>query len=240
MPARLRVAVRGGVTAGRKTMKSVVTVLVILLLAAAGAAGAGDNIKWKRSKELNFVGPDELYGKTEDGFEKLTEAYTLTWKASRGSKLGFIQARFFGWDLYCANLESLIEKGKLEASALESEVEKSRELFREKLIFYVTAGATEANYARLSNHNIWDIYLEVDGEERPPVKLEPVENPVVGTIRIESSRSDPLNIFTQVFIHRSYVVEFENPYNESRPPHIRLVMSCDECRRGFEWRFKEE
>jgi hypothetical protein len=221
-------------------MRNITKILIVLTLAAAGAAGAGDKIKWKRSKELNFVGPDEPYGKTEDGFEKLSEVYTLTWKASRGSKLGFIQARFYGWDLYCANLESLIEQGKLEESALESEVEKSKELFREKLIFYVTVGATEANYARLSNHNIWDIHLEANAEERAPVKLEPVENPVVGTIRIESSRSSPLNIFTQVFIHRSYVLEFENPYNDSRPLNIRLVLSCDECRRGFEWRFKEE
>jgi hypothetical protein len=214
--------------------------VAVLLLAAAAAAGAGDDVKWKRSKELNFIGPDDRTETTEGDFEKLTESHTLTWKASRGGKLGFIQARFYGWDLFCANLKSLVEKGQLDERALDSEIAASKERFRENLLFYVTVGATEEKYARLSNHNIWDIYLVIGGEKGSPLKIEPVENPVVGTLQLDSSGSDPRNIFVQAFLHRSYVIEFENPYDESRPPNIRLVFSCAECRRGFEWRFVEE
>ena len=221
-------------------MRSLVSVLTILLLATAAAAGAGDKVKWKRSKEIDFVKAEDRIEIAAADFEKLTEDYTLTWKASRGSKLGFIEARFFGWDLYCANMKSLVEKGQLERSALEPEVEKSRALFREKLLFYVTVGATQEKFARLSNRNFWDIYLVVDDEKASPLKLEPVENPVIGTVQLDSSGGDPLNIFAQVFVHRSYVIEFENPYTESRPPNIQLVFSCEECTRGFEWRFEEE
>jgi hypothetical protein len=221
-------------------MRRLGTLLTALLLAAAAAAGAGDDIKWKRSKDLTYVAPDADAGPFAGEFEELSREYTLTWRKRPGDYVFLVEARYYGWDLFCANLHNLAREGKFEPSELQKRADESRDYFRDNLVFYVTVGAERVSEARLSNRMFWTIYADAGREKLEPEAVEPVENPVVAELTLSSWSTFSPTIEVGIYPYKSYVVRFANPYRNTRPEAVRLVLTSKDCRRGFEWRFKQD
>jgi hypothetical protein len=225
------------VTAARKRMKSVVAVLVILLLAAAGAAGAGDDIKWKRSKGLEYHSPETNPLSYGDVQRELVKKCAMEWTASTwGADVAQMVVVYVDWGLFYGNYRSLTEKRRWK----EVDVDSWREAFGQNYYFLAAISARDKPESRLSNRTVWEVVVEIDGREVAPDKVRPVEGGDFETTQTITyigapSLSNKFRYFTSI-----YVVEIAKPDPNAIPRNLKLMILGNECRRGFEWRFEEE
>ncbi|MEE8640585.1 MAG: hypothetical protein V3T41_09275 [bacterium] len=221
-------------------MRRLVTVLTALLLATAAAAGAGDNIKWKRAKNLEYASPDEPLGGFTEDFDKIVERNTLKWLASHGSDFNYIRATYVDWRLFCTHLQAQAQAGIIGRGNIEDAAEKAREEYEGKFQFLVAVTNRRIEWARLTNKDFWEVYLEVDGEKIAPVKMEPLDDGRKTSARIFTDLSGHHPGAIYAYANRTYKLTFDAPQPELRPRNLKLVLLCEKARRGFEWRFKEE
>lgn len=227
-------------------MRKFVTVLAVLVVAAA-AAGAGDKTKWKRSKDLEFVSPTTGRSEVSGRYEDVRDIRTLEWKRSFGNYyVEGITVTYVDWALYCKVVTKGPDPGPESFCWKSLTYEKPEKLFDDAVIFYVKLTAWE-DYRDLEDGEQWDLYLLKGTERYAPLVI--LKDPDTDRPRTKDSafRDLPtLGIMPGPTIEFDpsvcYSVVFENPYAdvEGSPPSLQFVMECDECRRGFEWRFKEE
>jgi hypothetical protein len=223
------------------------TVPIALLLAAAAAAGAGDDIKWKRSQDLTFVPTTTNRSDVFGTYEDTKDSRTLTWKRSFGNYyVEGITVTYVDWALYCK------AAGKDPGQTPESfcwkslTYEDASKLFQDAVIFYVNLTAWE-DYRDLEDSGKWELYLLKNDERCAPLTI--LKNPATDKPRTKDTAFRDLNslgLMSGPTIEYDpsvgFSTVFENPYVDSQgpPPPLRLVIECDECRRGFEWRFKQD
>ena len=218
-------------------MRRLVSVLTILLLATAAAAGAGDDIKWKRSKDLTFVVPGGE-ATTSCEFNELARKYTLSWENYRADEVYAVEATYIGWDVVYTVLSISLAGGIIDEDEFNNELENERERFRNNIIFTVSVLADSDKHARLSNRLYWEVYLADGGKKIPAAEIEFSESAFEEALlrALYEAGLGGLIIRSK----KKYVVTFAKPYAGSVPTSLKLVVLCDDCRRGFEWRFKQD
>ena len=218
-------------------MRNIIAVLAILLLAAAGAAGAGDGIKWKRAKGLTYITPGNEVPLAPDDRKEYLQKYELSWSAPYGEDIYKITAVYLAWDFRYYYLTDLLESGQLGFDEYAAELGKASDDFDQYLNFFVIVLADEERHARLSNRNYWEVYLKSGEEKTLPSKIEFYESPFKAAVlkALYEAGLGPLIIRSE----KTYFITFSNPFRASCPSSIQLILLCEDCRRGFEWRFKE-
>ncbi|MEE8640584.1 MAG: hypothetical protein V3T41_09270 [bacterium] len=214
------------------------TLLIALLLATAAAAGAGDNIKWKRAKNLTYVTPGNETPSALADPEEMFEQYTLSWSNPHGKDIYEIVATYVAWDFIYTHLSESFAAGHMDLEEFTAGLEKGRENFENKINLLVTVLADEERHARLSNRHYWNVSLQSGVEKFQPSKIELRESSFEeGLVKSpnETGSGTPIRLSM-----KTYVVTFDHPYKIHVPASIKLILLCDDCRRGFEWRFVEE
>jgi hypothetical protein len=223
------------VSEGRKMFRRSIKVLTILLLATAAAAGAGDDIKWKRSKGLEFHSTEMDPFSFRHEKRELLEKCTMTWKPSSWSPdFAQISAVYFDWGLFHSNFRCITRKKRW----TEVDLNSWRENFRQKYYFLVAISARSKPESRLSNRTVWEVVFEIDGQELAPGNIEPVEGGTSESTRRIEYRDAPSLSYEFHYSTNVYLVDVENPAPNKAPKNIKLILLGPECR-GFEWRFKE-
>jgi hypothetical protein len=214
------------------------TIAWILIAFIATAAGAGDDVKWKRAKDLTYLTPGNETASSVGDPSGITEKYTLSWSTSRGDDIYEITATYVSWEFMYTVLYDSLVGGCLDCEEFATELEKASENFNNNLYFIVTVLADEERHARLSNRVYWDVSLDANGEKIAPTKIEFCESAFEEALLLALYQAGlgPLIIRSK----KTYAVEFNNPYKAADPISIKLILLCEDCRRGFEWRFKEE
>ncbi len=222
-------------------MRRSITLIAILLLATAAAAGAGDNIKWKRSKKLEFVPINSNTEGISDNYEKTSSKYSLKWTPFGHHKIGFIQVVFHNWEVYVSDLKAQAKAGKIDANTLPAAVAKGIDVYRPYFTFYVSVNTFVPLYSFLVEGGPWTIYLidPVSGTHIPPVIIEQVGDSLFGVFEVGSAYGGS-GMLISAATQTTYKVVF--PYADASLcyPSLKLVLTCDLCRRGFEWRFVDE
>ncbi|MEE9458108.1 MAG: hypothetical protein V3W11_13265 [bacterium] len=222
-------------------MRRLVTVLTALLLATAAAAGAGDDIKWKRSKKLDFVPINSNTEGISDNYEKTTSKYSLKWTPFGHHKIGFIQVVLHNWEVYVSDLKAQAKAGKIDANTLPAAVAKGIDVYPRYFTFYVSINTFAPLYSFLVEGGPWTIYLvdPVSGKPVAPVSIEPIGEPLIGVFEVGSVYGGK-GMLISAATQTTYKVIFAYANASSYCASLKLVLTCDLCRRGFEWRFVEE
>lgn len=218
-------------------MRSIAAVMTVIALTGVGAAGAGDDIKWKRAKGLEYHSPETNPLSYADKQKELLEKCSMSWMASTwGADLGQIVAAYVDWGLFYSNYRSITGKKRWK----EVDVDSWREAFGQNYYFLVAISALKKPESRLSNRTVWEVEIEIDGRELAADNIRPVEGgnfETTQTIKYldAPSLSNKFLYFTSV-----YLVEIAKPDPDAKPRNLKLKILGNECRRGFEWRFKED
>jgi hypothetical protein len=123
---------------------------------------------------------------------------------------------------------------------MEDAAEKAREEYEGKFQFLVVVAARRIEWARISNKDFWEVYLEVDGEKIAPAKMEPFDEGRKTSARIFTDLSGHHPGAIYAYANRTYMLIFDTPKPGLRPKNLKLVLLCEKARRGFEWLFKED
>jgi hypothetical protein len=239
-------------------MRRSVTLLIALLLATAAAAGAGDNVKWERSALIPCFTLDADVASSDDESAAVLQRYTLSWdSARRNAAVGHVGALFYGWEVHCARLRREAAQKQIPDFVLQAKAEEARALFERLLFFFVTVAVRDEADANLADPSRWEIYLLRDGVKQNPTFLgEPDAAFRDITVRPISVRTapgtlgDPVNktpppagtreTDETAAYRKIYKVAFDNPWEDAPRGSMKLVITGEKFRRGFEWRFVEE
>jgi hypothetical protein len=240
-------------------MRSIAGLLAVIVLAAA--AGAGDDVKWDNSDEIPYAGLDSDGSAASVAYDEEVARYSVGWLPAAGkTEIDFIEATYYGWGLHCSRLKAAVADGKCSESAFFYEIERSKDIFRNFIIFYVTISARAQPDTNLANPRRWTIYLERGEEPLEPVLMTEDKNAPRGAIvrylkeawippamaaKNKFTKEDLEYIYSRCFEdivwHRkTYKVAFVNTSGEPPRENLRLVITGDKAQRGFEWRFEEE
>ncbi len=239
-------------------MRRLGTLLTALLLATAAAAGAGDNIKWERSGLIPCFTLDVDVTSSDDEFAAVLERYTLSWdSARRNAAVGHFGALFYGWEVHCARLRRDAARKQIPAFVLKAKAEEARTQFESLLIFFVAVAARDEADANLADPSRWEISLLWNGAKQNPAFLGELDaafrditvTPISlvtapGTFGDAESKNPPPADYLELegaAAHRKiYKAAFDNPWKGAPRGSLKLVITGERFRRGFEWRFKEE
>jgi hypothetical protein len=125
------------------------------------------------------------------------------------------------------------------------------------LFFFVTVAARDEADANLADPSRWEVYLLFDGVKQNPTFLgEPdaaFRNITVRPISLRTAPGTlgdgankrpppPGNVETNgnAAYRKIYKVAFDNPWEDAPRGSVKLVITGEKFRRGFEWRFVEE
>lgn len=224
-------------------MRNLVAVMTVLTIAAAGAVGAGDDIKWSKSKKIEYVSTDDDPAPFDKTAEDYINKYYVSWAPYTNNLIDRIQIYYYGWDFLCGKLNYQLRTGEITAAEYESEVRKQRKLCRKYLKFEIRIRFKNEDFYERADEDYWRMYVRGPGGEREVISCE-AESALEGELQtyIVGSTSVGMVPAGDYYFERYFTVMFENPYAdiEGPPPSLQLVMECDECRRGFEWRFKND
>jgi hypothetical protein len=214
---------------------------VILAAISTTAAGAGDDIKWTKSKELKFVPINSDTDSISDNFEKTSSRYSLNWKPFGQHKIEFIQAVLYNWEVYVSDLKTQGKAGKINADVMPSEIAKGAQVYSQYFTFFVSVNAYAPAYVYLEKGGPWTIYL-VDpstGEPVPPVSIEPVGEFLAGVFE-DGYAYGGAGVYISGAVQQTFELVFPCADASSYHNSVKLVLTSDLCRRGFEWRFEDE
>ena len=238
-------------------MRGLFKLLSVLLLATAAAAGAGDDVK-ERSASIPCLALDADVAASDDEFAAVLKRYVLRWDSlRRNAPIGHVGAVFYGWEVHCARLRRDAAAKQIPAFALRTKAEEARKVFGRLLIFFVAVAARYEPDANLADPSRWEVYLLYNGERRNPnflgepdaafrdIKVVPISlQTAPGTLDGAAGKTRPpagnLETFGNPIYRKIYKVAFDNPWGAAPRGSVKLVVAGEKCRRGFEWRFKEE
>jgi hypothetical protein len=225
-------------------MWKLVALLAVFMLAAAAAAGAGDKIKWSKSKKIEYVSPDEDSSSLSDDCHNVGLRYTVSWQPYTEPYIYSVDVTYYSWELFAAGINVRRNLGQCVGEDYETEVNTERNLHRKYLTFDVVMVIKSQSFYDESGKGYWKFYLMCGDEELEPINVQyfayPPDSWYFGGYMIQFVPSRWLH-YTHAF-----KAIFENPYwNEAEkraepPPSLKLVVSGEEATRGFEWRFKED
>ena|GEM_PF-3247643 len=225
-------------------MRRLGTLLTALLLATAAAAGAGDNIKWERSKKLEYVSPEEDPAGLSDDRYKVGLRYTVSWHPYTHNQIYSVDVTYYSWELFAAGINVRRNLGQCTGAAYEKKVATERTLHCKYLTFDVVIVVRHRSFYYESGEGYWRFYLLHEGEELEPINVQysacPPDSWYFHPYFIQFIPADCLH-YTHAF-----KAVFENPcWNRAEkkakaPPYIKVVVAGEEATRGFEWRFKQD
>jgi hypothetical protein len=219
-------------------VRRLVTVITILPLATAAAAGAGDDIKWESASEIPYVDLAGDGSTAPPAYDEEVERYSAAWLPAVGTpEIDFIEATYYGWRLHCSRLKAAVADGKLSESAFFYEVERSKDVFRNFVIFYVTISALAQPDTNLANPRRWTIYLERGEEKFAPASIKIDQNAPTHIFIIKKYGK---RVGVKNWYRKTYKIAFANRGGGPPSENLRLVITGEKARRGFEWRFKED
>jgi hypothetical protein len=237
-----------------------VGVFITAVMLVAASAGAEEGVTWKRSGEIPFVPLTEDASAASAEYDDVCEKYTVSWMAVLpGSEINFIEATFYGWGLHCSRLKKAVADGKVKESELPAETEKAKSVFRNFLIFYVTISARERADTDLADPDRWTVYLEREGRQLEPALINVDKNAprtvvvrelhdavipkkYAGKTKFTAAELHDIRVLESediVWRRKTFKIAFVNPYRDPPRENLRLVITGEKARRGFEWRFKE-
>ena len=225
-------------------MRRLGTLVIALLLATAAAAGAGDKIKWSKSKKLEYVSADEAPASLSDDQYKVGLRYTVSWQPYTNPYIYSFDVTYYSWELFAAGINVRRNLGRCVGEEYDKEVKTECNLHRKYLTFDVVMVVKHQSFYDESGEGYWKFCLLCEGEEREPINVRYFAYPpdswyFCGYI---------IQFIPSRWLHYTHAFKavFENPnWNEAEkraepPRSIKLVVSGEEATRGFEWRFKEE
>jgi hypothetical protein len=233
------VAVQRGVSEGRKTVRRLIALFIALLLATAAAAGAGDDIKWCKSKKITYYSPATNPSQFGKNTTHIAKKYRLTWSPYFNNNLDHIAVRWSGWEWFATKLNSALEHGNLPLKEYEKGIAEGRGKREKYLIFEVTVAAKTEEFYKLATEDYWEFRIITGEGELKPIGVEGK-----GALRGKTFASEIGSVGASTYITdklycNDFTVYFENPYKDTTPETLKFVISGEEIKRGFEWRFKE-
>ncbi len=225
-------------------MRRLGTLLTVLLLATAAAAGAGDSVKWSKSKKLEYVSAEEDPAGLSDDRYKVGLRYTVSWQPYTHNQIYSVDVTYYSWELFAAGVNVRRNLDQCVGAAYEKKVTKERTLHRKYLTFDVVIVVRHGSFYDESGEGYWRFYLLYEGEELEPINVQ------YSACAPDSWYFPPyvIQFIPAHYLHYTHAFKavFENPFwNQAEkkaepPPYIKLVVSGEEATRGFEWRFKQD
>jgi hypothetical protein len=215
-------------------MRRLGTLVIALLLATAAAAG----VKWTRTDELPFATPLVKEALLTQDLRAATQKYLLSWESHKDLEYLRIDAIMFSWEIRYKWLLLQLEKGELDYDEYRGTLDKARTEALKYIDVVITAVADKETHARLSNREYWDIYLDVNGQNVAPLKIEFDRDSAKALLAFEDFGFGYYS--PAIYFKKTYLLRFENPKPGLNPGSVKLVLSSERCRRGFEWRFKQD
>jgi hypothetical protein len=201
------------------------------------AAWAGGDIKWTRSEELPFISPDGGVPAEED-LETIRGRYTLQTKGGWFQDIREIKAILLPWAFFYYMMRSECKKHKTSEAEYTEQYERTLKDFNASLCFEISIKGKESMEARLQHERFWEVYLDIEGEKIEPQSIKPLG--AKRDLEVFRYTNPASKTEASLLIEKGYSVFFKNPFAGERPKVIKLVLLGEKCRRGFEWRFKEE
>jgi hypothetical protein len=224
-------------------------VITILPLATAAAAGAGDKIKWSKSKKIEYISPDEDPAQFDKLYTDYFERYTITWGPYTNNEIDFMTATYQAWPYFASYANKRLRMGQVSTQTYEEGVRKEREFQKKHLTFTVTMKIKYDSFWETATADYWRFYIPVESGDVEPKDVNRVEllNPdaITGVSVIEdySPIQHKLCLYGGPRVNeRTFKIVFENPYADAEhfPSTLKLIVASDKVTRGFEWRFKED
>ena len=212
---------------------------IALPLATALAAGAGDDIKWSKSKGITYypasVDPSQLGSSTTH----IADKYRLTWSPYFNKDLDHIAVRWSSWEWHATRLNSALDHSNLPPKEYEKGIAEGREKRDKFLIFEVTVAAKTEDFYHLATEDYWTFKLKTGEGELEPYGVEGKGALRGKTFTSEVGSAGASTYIAEKLYCNDFTVYFENPYKDITPEALKFVIAGGDIKRGFEWRFKE-
>jgi len=221
-------------------MRRSVTLLTALLLATAAAAGAGDNIKWKRSKKLKTVPPTFDVSEFGSDVELMGRAYMLDWAPYADRNIDFVHATYYGWEVYAVTMNNDVRKRALTKEGLPAKAEAARRDFEDYVLFLVKIRIKNEEFYETTGDQYWKFYSPTSNGDVEPARIDCNSYKKSITAAIVFGAPAVSAPGPDYRWYREYKVYFDKAALGEEPETRKLVVTGGEINRGFEWRFKEE
>jgi hypothetical protein len=149
--------------------------------------------------------------------------------------------------MYCVALKSRISEGKLSENEAEERAAKDKDKFRKLAVFAVAVSVNDASMVELLAPDNWTAEAEVGGSVRETTVSNRLsfELPALffgaGTsneVTFYGWRSLTWHIWGYTLPVATFFVSFKPEENWNLKNGMKLILRCNDLRRGFEWRFK--
>jgi len=227
-----------------------IKVLTILLLATAAAAGAGDNVKWSKSKKIEYFPYENTFRDVNIGEEKVQDKYMVSWyPVTRMNPVEFVDVTYISWEMYCVALKTHISEGKISENEAEGMATEDKDKFLNLAVFAVAVSVNDSSMFDLLEPGNWTAEAEVGGSVRETTVSNRLSFGLpalffsAGTsneVTFSGWRSLTWHIWGYTLPVATFFVAFKPEENWNPKSGMKLILRCNDVTRGFQWRFEQD
>jgi hypothetical protein len=221
-------------------MRKLGALSIALLLATAAAAGAGNDVKWKRSKKLKTVPSSRALDEFGSDVERMESKYMLDWTPYRNPDIDFILATYYGWEVYAVTMNNEVRKRALTKEELPARAEAARREFEDYVLFLIKIRIKNGEFYETTGEEYWTFYSPTSNGDLEPARVDCNSYKKSITTAIGFGSPGILPPGPDYRWYREYKIYFDKAALGKEPQTRKLVLKGGDIKRGFEWRFKEE